>query len=151
MHGAGTLRSAAAHSGDDPECRGESSVPTACLGTRGRTPALDEVGVAIRPNELRSVCVIDQGHVMAIDKPAALKAAHRREALRRGAGTIDSQVAWLPESLGRYPGAFGLWKGELTLKRRLIDVIDTLDREGVPGALARKYRFVRIEMMLGGA
>jgi ABC-type amino acid transport substrate-binding protein len=70
---------------------------------------------------------------------------------RQIAGTIDSQVAWLPELLGRYPVAFGLWKGDLTLKRRLIDIIHTLDHEGLPRELARKYRIVPIEMTLGGA
>jgi ABC-type amino acid transport substrate-binding protein len=70
---------------------------------------------------------------------------------RQIAGTIDSQVAWLPESLGRYPVAFGLWKGDLTLKRRLIDIIAALDHEGVPRELTRKYRIVPIEMTLGGA
>jgi hypothetical protein len=69
---------------------------------------------------------------------------------RQIAGTIDSQVFWLPESLGRYPVAFGLWKGDLTLKRRLIEIIDTLEHEGFPRELARKYRIVPIEMTSGG-
>jgi hypothetical protein len=67
------------------------------------------------------------------------------------ARTIDSQVAWLAQSRGRYPVAFGLWKGDLTLKRRLIDIIDTLGQEGVPRELAPKYSIVPIEMTLGGA
>jgi ABC-type amino acid transport substrate-binding protein len=67
---------------------------------------------------------------------------------RQIAGTIGSQVAWLPESLGRYPVAFGLWKGDLTLKRRLFDIIDDLDREGLPRKLARRYKIAPIEMTL---
>ena len=48
------------------------------------------------------------------------------------AGGLGAHVAWLPETLGRYAVAFGLWKGDLTLKRRLVDVIDQLNREGLP-------------------
>jgi hypothetical protein len=54
-------------------------------------------------------------------------------------------------TLGAYPVAFGLWKGDLALKRRLIDVLDTLDGAGFPRELRRKSRFVPIEMALGGA
>ena len=64
------------------------------------------------------------------------------------AGTLGAQVAWLPEPLGRYPVAFGLWKGDLTLKRRLVEVIDDLDREGLTRELARRYRIAPIETTL---
>ena len=67
---------------------------------------------------------------------------------RQIAGTLDAQAAWFPQSLGRYPIAFGLWKGDLTLKRHLIDIIDTLDREGLPRELTRKYRIAPIAMTL---
>ncbi len=67
---------------------------------------------------------------------------------RQIAGTLGAKVAWLPESLGRYPVAFGLWKGDLTLKRRLIEVIDDLDREGLTRELARRYKIAPIEATL---
>jgi ABC-type amino acid transport substrate-binding protein len=67
---------------------------------------------------------------------------------RQMAGTLGAQVAWFPEPLGRYPIAFGLWKGDLTLKRRLIEIIDTLDREGLTRDLARQYRIAPIEAAL---
>jgi ABC-type amino acid transport substrate-binding protein len=63
---------------------------------------------------------------------------------RQIAGTLRMEVAWLPESLGRYPVAFGLWKGDLTLKRSLVAVIDGLDREGLPRELAYRYRIAPI-------
>jgi ABC-type amino acid transport substrate-binding protein len=69
---------------------------------------------------------------------------------RQIAGTIDSQVVWLPEALGRYPVAYGLWKGDLTLKRRLFDIIIALDREGIAKMLAQKYRIAPISMTFGG-
>jgi polar amino acid transport system substrate-binding protein/cystine transport system substrate-binding protein/membrane-bound lytic murein transglycosylase F len=67
---------------------------------------------------------------------------------RQIAGTLDMQVAWLPESLGRYPMAFGLWKGDLTLKRRLVEIIDNLESEGRTRELGRKYRIAPIEKTL---
>jgi len=70
---------------------------------------------------------------------------------RQIAGTLNLQVAWLPQSLGRYPVAFGLWKGDLTLKRRLIDIIEALNREGFSRELARKYQIAPIALTLGGA
>ena len=67
---------------------------------------------------------------------------------RQIAGTLGMQVAWLPESLGRYPVAFGLWKGDLTLKRRLVEIIDDLESEGLTRELARRYRIAPIETTL---
>jgi ABC-type amino acid transport substrate-binding protein len=67
---------------------------------------------------------------------------------RQIAGTLGLQAAWLPASLGRYPVSFGLWKGDLTLKRRLVDVIDDLDRAGLTRELARRYRIAPIETTL---
>jgi ABC-type amino acid transport substrate-binding protein len=96
--------------------------------------------------------IVASAEVLAESLRAGRVEAGVSEALmaRQIAGTIDSQVAWLPQSLGRYPVAFGLWKGDLTLKRRLIDIINALDRDGLPRELARKYRIVPIERTLAG-
>ena len=67
---------------------------------------------------------------------------------RQIAGTLGAQVAWLPETLGRYPVAFGLWKGDLSLKRRLIEVIDELESQGLTRELARRYKIAPIEATL---
>jgi ABC-type amino acid transport substrate-binding protein len=64
---------------------------------------------------------------------------------RQIAGTIEAQVAWLPVSLGRYPVAMGLWKGDLTLKRRMTGIIEDLDSEGFPRELAGRYKIAPIE------
>jgi ABC-type amino acid transport substrate-binding protein len=64
---------------------------------------------------------------------------------RQIAGTLGMQVAWMPEPLARYPVAFGLWKGDLTLKRRLAGVIDELEGEGLTRELAGRYRIAPIE------
>src|SRR5262249_47773380 len=67
---------------------------------------------------------------------------------RQIAGTLGMQVAWLPESLGRYPVAFGLWKGDLTLKRALVAVIDDLEKEALTRDLAQRYQIAPIEATL---
>lgn len=51
------------------------------------------------------------------------------------------QAAWLPEGLGRYPVAFGLWKGDLTLKREIVSAIEALRADGTIAALEDKYGF----------
>jgi polar amino acid transport system substrate-binding protein/cystine transport system substrate-binding protein/membrane-bound lytic murein transglycosylase F len=67
---------------------------------------------------------------------------------RQLAGTIGAAVAWLPQPLPRYPVALGLWKGDLTLKRALFEVIGELDREGLTRELARRYAIAPIEATL---
>src|SRR5262249_8193587 len=64
---------------------------------------------------------------------------------RQIAGTLGLQAAWMPAPLARYPVAFGLWKGDLTLKRRLAAVIDELEGEGLTRALMERYRIAPIE------
>jgi ABC-type amino acid transport substrate-binding protein len=67
---------------------------------------------------------------------------------RQIAGTLGLQVAWMPAPLARYPVAFGLWKGDLTLKRRLAAVIDELEGEGLTRELAGRYRIAPIDATL---
>jgi len=67
---------------------------------------------------------------------------------RQIAGTLGLQVAWMPAPLARYPVAFGLWKGDLTLKRRLTAVIEELEGEGLTRELMGRYRIAPIEGMV---
>jgi ABC-type amino acid transport substrate-binding protein len=48
-------------------------------------------------------------------------------------------LGWMPESLGRYPLAFGLWKGDLTLKRAIVAAMDRLRRDGTMAAILARY------------
>jgi ABC-type amino acid transport substrate-binding protein len=48
-------------------------------------------------------------------------------------------VAWTPAELPRYPVAFGLWKGDLTLKRAIADGMDNLRRNGEVAAIVGRY------------
>lgn len=55
------------------------------------------------------------------------------------AGAQDWTVAWLSGESERDPIAFGLWKGDLTLKRALVRIMDDLRDEGVFDALIARY------------
>lgn len=67
---------------------------------------------------------------------------------RQIAGTLGLQVAWMPATLARYGLAFGLWKGDLTLKRRVAAVIEALEGEGLTRELAKRYRIAPIAAMV---
>jgi polar amino acid transport system substrate-binding protein/cystine transport system substrate-binding protein/membrane-bound lytic murein transglycosylase F len=66
---------------------------------------------------------------------------------RRIAGPLGLRATWLPGALDRYPIVLGLWKGDLTLKRRLSEVLGQLEREGVIAELARRYAITAIETL----
>jgi ABC-type amino acid transport substrate-binding protein len=69
------------------------------------------------------------------------------EALMAGqiARAVGVGIAWLPQPLQRYPVVFGLWKGDLTLKRRLIAAIGELESQGLMRELSARYRIMPIE------
>jgi ABC-type amino acid transport substrate-binding protein len=48
-------------------------------------------------------------------------------------------VAWAPAELPRYPVAFGLWKGDLTLKRAIADGMEHLHRSGAAASIIARY------------
>lgn len=56
----------------------------------------------------------------------------------------DWAASYLPDRLARYPIAFGLWKGDLTLKRAVLDVIAEMRAEGLLEDIRREYGLGRI-------
>lgn len=48
-------------------------------------------------------------------------------------------VDWFPGDLPRYPVAFGLWKGDLTLKRAVADALARRTRDGSVAAILSRY------------
>jgi polar amino acid transport system substrate-binding protein/cystine transport system substrate-binding protein/membrane-bound lytic murein transglycosylase F len=48
-------------------------------------------------------------------------------------------VQWLPSDLPRYPVAFGLWKGDLTLKRAFGSALEQHLRDGTVAAIRARY------------
>lgn len=70
---------------------------------------------------------------------------------RQIAGANDWSVAWAPGTEERYPLGIGLWKGDLTLKRKFIAALDQLQADGTIDALKEKYDIADIEGIVGGA
>lgn len=66
-------------------------------------------------------------------------------ARRIAQGLPGWQVAWLPEVSGRSSLGFGLWKGDLTLKQHIADVLSTLQSEGFVRDLEQHYGIVPVE------
>ena len=67
-----------------------------------------------------------------------------------GAGQLiqrhpDWQTAWLGDSLDRFSLGIGLWKGDLTLKRAVVDALSSMRNDGTLDALQQRYGIVPIE------
>jgi polar amino acid transport system substrate-binding protein/cystine transport system substrate-binding protein/membrane-bound lytic murein transglycosylase F len=63
------------------------------------------------------------------------------EALLAGGLAADNDwwVAFMPEELVRYNLVFGLWKGDLTLKREIVDAFHQLESDGTLAAILARY------------
>ncbi len=51
----------------------------------------------------------------------------------------DWASTWLPQSLGRFSFGFGLWRGDVTLKRKVLAIYRTLEAEGFIDAQKKRY------------
>jgi ABC-type amino acid transport substrate-binding protein len=112
-----------------------------------------KIGVFTPPSGLDRIALAShlraaEAQVMIVPSAAALVAGLREGRFEAGVTEklLADQIAasenliadWLPGDLPRYPIAFGLWKGDLTLKRALEDGLDRLAHDGtVPAILAR--------------
>ena len=63
------------------------------------------------------------------------------EALLAGGLAADNDwwVASLPDELARYNLVFGLWKGDLTLKRKIVQAFRQLESDDTLAAILRRY------------
>lgn len=48
-------------------------------------------------------------------------------------------VGWMPADLERYPIVFGLWKGDLTLKRAIVAAMQRIQHSGEMAAIRERY------------
>lgn len=114
---------------------------------------LDRLGLSRYLREAGAEIIVVSSREALIDAIASGRAAAGvTEALtaRTIAGDVEEwTVAWMPESLGRYDIAIGLWKGDLTLKRAIAAIVEDLRREGFLLALDAKYDIAPIEGTLG--
>ena len=70
---------------------------------------------------------------------------------RQIGGEHDWPVAWVDGNGERYPIGIGLWKGDLTLKRRVASALQTLEANGTITRLKEKYDIADIKGVLGGS
>jgi polar amino acid transport system substrate-binding protein/cystine transport system substrate-binding protein/membrane-bound lytic murein transglycosylase F len=49
------------------------------------------------------------------------------------------RVEWASAELPRYPVVFGLWKGDLTLKRAIVSGLESLERDGEVAKIIARY------------
>ena len=63
------------------------------------------------------------------------------EALLAGGLAADNSwwVTSLPDELARYNLVFGLWKGDLTLKRKIVKAFRQLESDGTLAAILERY------------
>jgi polar amino acid transport system substrate-binding protein/cystine transport system substrate-binding protein/membrane-bound lytic murein transglycosylase F len=118
------------------------------VGVRVGLSGLDRIGL--------SSFIRDEGATLTLAASSAELVAGLRtgsfqagvtEALsaRQIAGEQGWSVVWLPESLGRYPIGFGLWKGDLTFKRAVATALGELEAEGQFQAIIDRYKIAPIE------
>jgi len=114
-----------------------------------------KIGVYTPPSGLDRIALAShlraaQAQVIILPSAAALVAGLREGRFEAGVTEklVADQIAareglitdWLPGDLPRYPVAFGLWKGDLTLKRALAGALDRLTRDGTVAAVLGRYR-----------
>ena len=100
-----------------------------------------------------------RAEIELVDTPAALErglrdgeyAAVVTDSLEGGALAARGgwEIAWLLGPEGHDPVAFGLWKGDLTLKRRIVSILADLEADGTMQELAARYGIVPINRSLG--
>jgi ABC-type amino acid transport substrate-binding protein len=113
-----------------------------------------KIGVFTPPSGLDRIALAShlraaQAQVLILPSAAALVAGLREGRFEAGVTEklAADQIAareglmadWLPGDLPRYPIAFGLWKGDLTLKRALAGGLDRLARDGIVAAVLARY------------
>jgi ABC-type amino acid transport substrate-binding protein len=112
------------------------------------------IGVFTPPSGLDRIALASQlraaqAQVIIVPSAAALVAGLREGRFEAGVteklaadqtAARESLIAdWLPGELPRYPIAFGLWKGDLTLKRAIAGGLDRLVRDGTVANVLARY------------
>jgi ABC-type amino acid transport substrate-binding protein len=113
-----------------------------------------KIGVLTPPSGLDRIALASQlraaqAQVIILPSAQALVAGLREGSFEAGVTEklLADQIAarerlvadWLPGDLPRYGVAFGLWKGDLTLKRAVAGGLERLTRDGTVAAVLAKY------------
>ena len=126
---------------------GFETLEGATVGFYSGTSGLDRIALSryLRERGVRPVTVSTVGELVSGLHDGSFDAAVSEALLvRQLAGDYGWTAHWLPEELGRYPLALGLWKGDLTLKRAVESVLATMRTSGELAAVLRRYELAPI-------
>jgi polar amino acid transport system substrate-binding protein/cystine transport system substrate-binding protein/membrane-bound lytic murein transglycosylase F len=111
------------------------------VGVLAPATGLDRNATAtyLRAQGTQNVIVADAQALVAGLRAGRFEAAVTEKLLADQIAAREHWAAdWLAD-LPRYPVAFGLWKGDLTLKRAIAGGLDRLEREGTTAAILTRY------------
>ena len=112
------------------------------VGVLTLVSGLDRIGLA---SHLRSqnvtIRVVRNAEDLVTGIASGAYAGGITEALLAGALAADNgwSVAPMPDELARYNLVFGLWKGDLTLKRKIVAAFQQLEADGTLAAILGRY------------
>ncbi|WP_158541548.1 substrate-binding periplasmic protein [Pelagibacterium lacus] len=122
---------------------GEALGPVGTAAVLPGSQGLDRLALSgfLRENGIRTLAARAPGDlVAALETGAADIAISDRFTIATLALDEDARILWLPEPpFARFPLAFGLWKGDLTLRRALRDAMDAMGRDGTLASIAERY------------
>ena len=111
------------------------------VGVLAPATGLDRKATAtyLRAQATQNVIVADPDALVAGLREGRFEAAVTEKLLADQIAAREHWTAdWLAD-LPRYPLAFGLWKGDLTLKRAIADGLDRLERDGTTATILMRY------------
>ena len=112
------------------------------LGALTIISGLDRIGLAsyLRRQDV-TIRVVRNAQALVDEIAAGELDAGVTEALLAGrlAAENDLWIAALPDELARYNLVFGLWKGDLTLKREIVAAFDELREDGTLADILGRY------------
>jgi polar amino acid transport system substrate-binding protein/cystine transport system substrate-binding protein/membrane-bound lytic murein transglycosylase F len=112
------------------------------LGVLAPPSGLDRIALAsyLRAEQAQAIIVSSSEALVAGLREGRFEAGVTEKLLAEQIAAREHLRAdWLPGDLPRYPLAFGLWKGDLTLKRAVSDALERLTRDGAVAGILTKY------------
>jgi ABC-type amino acid transport substrate-binding protein len=112
------------------------------IGVLTPPSGLDRIALAshLRAAQVQVIILSGAEALVAGLREGRFEAGVTEKLLADQIATRERLVAdWLPGDLPRYPVAFGLWKGDLTLKRALAGGLERLARDGTTAAILARY------------